>query len=584
MYTPRAERPSSAVPSSVPVGKIVAPPPGGAAAPGEDAEAAAERDLLLKQGYRRTDRMLGKLLAAHLLLIFALAPLRDTWTEAVVWGGGLVLLGVAMAWLRPGALLTRLTMATCLLGVSALIIHQTGGMIEMHFHIFAILAFLLTYRDWRVPVWGAAVTAGHHVLFNHLQTHGSGLRIFAEHDGWGIVAVHAGWVVFEVAILVSMARSLAAETRQAETLVRVAEHMGRGDLSVRATGAVGAVGDAVAAVNRGSKLLADSVRMVRVRSHEVSEVAGTLSAAADHVTQAADGVADSLTRVASGAQEQARATAGMATTLGDLVLSVEGVSDRAAGVSAATEHAVGVARSGSQVIQRAVESMGRIRETVLLAAREIEEMRTRSDQISRINQVITEMADQTNLLALNAAIEAARAGEQGRGFAVVADEVRILANRSGEAAKEAAELIAGMQGATARAVQSMAQGTTGVEEGSALAGNAGSALREIVTVVEQTMADVGAISRAAGEIAGRSRTALREAGLDSAAGGAELAEIVLASQSNAAAAEEAAAAVEEINASMQQMSASAEELAGIARDLMGEVSRFQIPDEAPAAA
>src|SRR6185436_21130640 len=97
-------------------------------------------------------------------------------------------------------------------------------------------------RDWRVPVWGAVVVAGHHAAFNLSQTHGGHAMVFQNNSGWDIVAVHAAWVVFEVSILVYMARLLAAETLQAQALMALAERVGAGDLSARAEQGVGAVG------------------------------------------------------------------------------------------------------------------------------------------------------------------------------------------------------------------------------------------------------------------------------------------------------------------------------------------------------
>jgi len=196
-----------------------------------------------------------------------------------------------------------------------------------------------------------------------------------------------------------------------------------------------------------------------------------------------------------------------------------------------------------------------------------------------ITQSVAAIANQTNLLALNAAIEAARAGEHGRGFAVVAEEVRKLATQSGDSAREAAELIASVQGTTARAVESMRRGTTEVEAGSALAAGAGGALEQIMTVVEGTVREVGAINRASREIVASSRGVLSVAGLD----GGSTRGLVALSQANAAAAEDAAAAVEEITASMQEMSASAEDLARIAGDLQSETSRFRTEADSAAA-
>jgi methyl-accepting chemotaxis protein len=544
---------------------------------------AAAGARLLEAGYRRTDRMFSWLLLAHVPLFLALAFLRGTWADAAFWGVPTVAAGVFAAWKWRGTLGSRMTVAAALLVLSALIIHQTGGMIEMHFHIFAILAFLLMYRDWRIPVWGAVVVAVHHAAFSWAQGAGLPVRVFDDHNGWHVVAVHAAWVVFEVSILVYMARLLAAETRQAEELMRLAERVGEGDLTARIQRGAGAVGDAVEAINGGTERLAVAVRSARARAAEVADVAQTFTAAADHVTGAAEGVAASLTQLVSGAQEQARGTQLVADALGQMVRSIEDVAVRAGGVSEASQRAMEVATGGSAVIGQAVGSLDRIRETVLGAARQIEELRGQSERIGGMTRVITEMAAQTNLLALNAAIEAARAGEHGRGFAVVAEEVRKLATQSGDAAREAAELIGAVQQGTARAVDRMREGTAEVEAGAARAADAGGALREIVGVVEATVRDVGAITRAANDIGRSSRAVLAAAGLEAAVDGTGESSAVLLSRANAAAAEDAAAAVEEINASMEEMSASAEELAQIARELQDEVARFRVDMGEPAA-
>ncbi len=535
---------------------------------------------LLEAGYRTADRLLRRLLLTHAVLVLALAPLHGTWREALVFGLPIIGLGWLVAWRWEGRLAARVGIAMSLLSISALIIHQTSGMIEMHFNIFAILAFLLLYRDWRVPVAGAALVAFHHVLFNWLQTSGAGAMVFQHHTGWGIVAVHAAWVVFEVGILVFMARLLAEETRAAEGLVRLAARLGDGDLTARAEHTAGAVGDAVKAINAGTERLAGVVRSVRGRAGEVSDVAQGFTAAADHVTGAAEGVAASLTQLVAGSQEQARNTQMMADALGQMVRSIEDVARRAEGVSAESQKARSAAGDGSRVIGEAVDALRRIRETVLDAAARIEELRGYSERIGGITQVITGIAGQTNLLALNAAIEAARAGEHGRGFAVVADEVRKLATQSGESAREAAELIRDVQAVTGRAVESMKRGTTAAEAGSTLAVGAGDALGEIVSVVERTASDVATITRAANEIARSSRTVLSVTGLEASLDGEGESSAVTQSRANAAAAEDAAASVEEINASMEEMSASAEELAQIARELQEEMVRFAV--DAPA--
>jgi len=538
--------------------------------------ARPSRASLLDETYRRTDRMLAWLLAAHLLLMLALAPLHGTWGAVLFFGVPCIAAGALAAWKLPGTLLSRLTIATAFLLASAMIIHQSGGMIEMHFHIFAILAFLLMYRDWRVPVWGAAVVAAHHALGNLAQQHGSSLHVFQDHAGWGIVAIHAAWVVFEVAILVYMSRLLAGETRQAQALVELAGRVGEGDLTARAARGEGAVGEAVGAINDGTERLAGALREVRGRAGQVSDVAQGFGSASDHVTHAAEGLAASLTQVAAATQEQARTARMLAGALGEMTRGIDGVAARAEAVAGESRRARDVARDGTRVIGEAVGSLGRIHERVLESADRIAELNGFSERIGRITQAVAAIASQTNLLALNAAIEAARAGEHGRGFAVVAEEVRKLATQSGDSAREAAELIASVQGTTARAVESMRRGTAEVEAGSQLAAGAGGALEQIMGVVDRTVHEVGAIHRAAREIASGTRDVLAVAGLE---GDGEDRGLVALSQANAAAAEDAAAAVEEITASMEEMSASAEELARIARGLEAETTRFRTGDD-----
>ena len=339
---------------------------------------------LLGETHRRADRLLAWILAGHLPLILALAFMRGTWLAVLLWGVPCVAAGALAAWKMRGTLASRMTIATSLLLVSALIIHQSGGMIEMHFHIFAILAFLLIYRDWRVPVWGAVVVAAHHGVGNVMQQHGSALHVFQDHSGWAIVAVHAAWVVFEVSILVYMARLLAGETLQAQALVELAGRVGQGDLTARAERGEGAVGDAVGAINDGTGRLAGAMREVRGRAGQVSDVAQGFSAASEHVTHAAEGLATALTQVVAGAQEQARTAQMLADALGAMTQGIDGVAGRAESVADESRRAREVARNGTRVIGEAVGSLGRIRETVLESAARITELNGFSERIGRI--------------------------------------------------------------------------------------------------------------------------------------------------------------------------------------------------------
>jgi methyl-accepting chemotaxis protein len=209
--------------------------------------------------------------------------------------------------------------------------------------------------------------------------------------------------------------------------------------------------------------------------------------------------------------------------------------------------------------------MRRIKDTIEPAAAKVKELGERSAEIGSIVEVIDDIAEQTNLLALNAAIEAARAGEHGKGFAVVADEVRRLAERSSKATKEISQLITAVQNGTAEAVAAMNEGTQEVEEGSKLALDAGKSLADILTAVEATNNQVQMISSAAQQMTASSTAVVKSTD-----------NISSISEENAAAAEEVSASTEEMSVQVEDMAASAESLTKMAENLKVLVGRFNL--------
>jgi methyl-accepting chemotaxis protein len=225
---------------------------------------------------------------------------------------------------------------------------------------------------------------------------------------------------------------------------------------------------------------------------QVSELAST-------VTEIAVEISSNSETMASGSQEQSAQADEVATAVEEMSRTV---TENAMGASKTAEEADRngrIAKEGGTVVDQTVGKMRDIANVVKLSAENMEKLGKSSQQIGEIISVIDDIADQTNLLALNAAIEAARAGEQGRGFAVVADEVRKLAERTTEATKQIADMIKGIQNETEQAVTAMNQGNEEVNSGIELADKAGNSLQEIVSSSQEVLDMINQIAAASEE-------------------------------------------------------------------------------------
>ncbi|HEU5401722.1 MAG TPA: methyl-accepting chemotaxis protein [Terriglobales bacterium] len=224
-----------------------------------------------------------------------------------------------------------------------------------------------------------------------------------------------------------------------------------------------------------------------------------VSSSTQQLASACEQISESAKQMAIGAGAQQNQTAQVATAMQEMSASVTQVSGNASLVAEHSLAAVKDAREGGQVAERAVEMMCTASESVDLVAQQIADLGRRSDQIGKIVGVIDEIADQTNLLALNAAIEAARAGEQGRGFAVVADEVRKLAERTTTATKEIAGMIASIQNETKVAVGSMEKSAAHVQQGVEAIRGAGTRLELIIEGAEKAAEMITQIAAASSQ-------------------------------------------------------------------------------------
>jgi len=284
---------------------------------------------------------------------------------------------------------------------------------------------------------------------------------------------------------------------------------------------------------------------------EVAQGAGEQSKSASEAAEMANQISSAIEQVAQGAQDQAKTVTDTTNNMNELAEVIEEVAKT---IQGATE----LAQKGNKATDETVEGMDMIKDVVLGTATKIGVLGEQSKQIGEIVNVINDIAEQTNLLALNAAIEAARAGEHGKGFAVVADEVRKLAERSGSATKEIGGLIKGIQVGVEEAVESMEKGTSEVEKGVGLAEKTGSAIKEM-------MNSIGDISFSTEKMAASTEKVVKA--VDS---------IASSSEEQAASAEEVSASSEEQAASVNEIISSAQELAKIAGELDEMVKNFTL--------
>lgn len=320
-----------------------------------------------------------------------------------------------------------------------------------------------------------------------------------------------------------------------------------------------------------------------------SEQTSFISNNMETVSQVSSGVS----QIAMGAKGQASSISVTANMLNQMAGSIQEVARSAQNVAQSAGRTKETADKGEKAVALTIDGISGVKTKVFETAVRIKELGDHSQKIGEIIRVIDDIAEQTNLLALNAAIEAARAGEHGKGFAVVADEVRKLAERSGKATKEIADLITTIQFLTSGAVAGMEQGTGEVEQGVSLALDAGNALKEIIQTVEETYMQINNISAAVEEISASSEEVVKAIHNVSAitqqssatseeltAAGStmnSLMENVLSiTRASSTVAQDVAASTEELTASVEEISTTSETMAKMAEDLNKLVAKFKL--------
>ena len=289
----------------------------------------------------------------------------------------------------------------------------------------------------------------------------------------------------------------------------------------------------------------------KTMTNNLSNMIKELTDNATQLVSASTEIASSSEQMARGSSEQTSQTAQVSSAVEEMTATIVESSKNAGEASGMAREAASAATEGTKVVSQTIEGMNKIAKVVQDSANTIQALSKSSDQIGEIIGVIDDIADQTNLLALNAAIEAARAGEQGRGFAVVADEVRKLAERTTKATKEITDMIKGIQSDTKGAVVSMEQGIHEVDGGRQLADRAGESLNAILGFSQRVQDMIQQIASAAEQQSAASEQIARN-----------VESIANVTKENAAGLEQSASAAEQLNRQ--------------AEGLQSMVSKFQV--------
>lgn len=294
-------------------------------------------------------------------------------------------------------------------------------------------------------------------------------------------------LIIGLAILLFLRSMSNSITKPLSQLAKAAHQIADGDLSINI--------DDINVNNEVGTLAKDFKKMVEGLKNIITQVLTGVTSLAD----AAEQLSGSAIQIVEGSQEQNIKSTQVASASQELNSTITDVAGNASGAAESAKDATNVASKGGGIVEKSIVSINSIAETSRATAEVMAVLGNRSNEVGTIIKVIDDIASQTNLLALNAAIEAARAGEQGRGFAVVADEVRKLAEKTTKATKEIGETIQFMQNDTNKAIASMENEIKAVEEGVSLARNAGAALKNIVEKVEEVSSQIAQIATASEE-------------------------------------------------------------------------------------
>lgn len=422
------------------------------------------------------DKLIFKVLLLHIPIAIFIIPIGfDTGQFAFISTLLVSAFFVGGYHFTKGTPLFGFIAAMSLMMFSAIFIQGQLGRIEMHFHALGSLPLVLIYRNYLIPIVGAAFIATHHIVLTFFQLSELSIgtmpiMVYAHECSWTITFIHAAFVTFETAGICYISYIMKSESEAdrsiQQAVANISQHK---NLTLRAEG--------------NSK----TVPIFNEMANDFSELISFLQTSSKNLLQSSQQMSSSSSETSNSLEAQTEHSEQVSDACREMANSAEQVASHAVNAATAANDIGNDVKKGNQLVQQTVDSISQLNQGLTDTTESVNTLQQDTVEIGAVLDVIRNVSEQTNLLALNAAIEAARAGEQGRGFAVVADEVRLLAQRTQQSTDEIQDMIEKLQQSATTAVTAMNQGQEQVNESSEMIQQAGKSLYSIASNIEKML-------------------------------------------------------------------------------------------------